>query len=332
MTMAKVTAKKGLVGLGLLVLLLVLLPPLLAVGCSGAKTTTTTTEAVTTTTATVPDTSTSVTEPETTTTTAKPGEAAVSHQETDSRFVYAGTWKSIAATPASGKSIVVGDAAGCTVTVRFNGIGMTWIAKKSPAYGKAKVTLDGGAPETVDLYSASTSWKQKVWESGDLTAGPHTVVIAWTGQKSAGATGTNINIDAIVVAGVVTGLVQQDSTKLIYVGTWKKTTASAASKGSFVYSDSADASVTLVITGTEVVWLARTGPTYGMVKVTVDDGDAKTIDLYSAAVKSQQKVWDSGALGLGTHTIEIVRTGTKNDASTGTSMNVDAFDITGALK
>ena len=209
---------------------------------------------------------------------------------------------------------------------------MTWIAKKSPAYGKAKVTVDGGAAKIVDLYSTSTSWKQKVWDSGALKAGPHTVVIAWTGQKTDGSTGTNINIDAIVVAGVVAGLVQQDNAKLVYVGTWKKTTASAASNGSFVFSDSTNASVTLVFSGTNVVWLARTGPTYGKAKVTVDGGEAKTIDLYSAGTKSQQKVWDSGALSLGTHTVKIVRLGTKNTASNGTSINVDAFNVTGALK
>ena len=327
--MAKVTAKNGLVGLGLLVLLLVLIPPLLAVGCSGSKATTTTTVVQTTTTSALPETLTTEAE---TTTTARPGEAAVSHQETDSRFVYLGTWKSIPAATASGKKIVVANAAGCSVTVRFSGVGMTWIAKKSPAYGHAKVTVDGGAEQTVDLYSASTLWIQTVWDSGALSAGSHTVVISWTGQKSDGATGTNINVDAIVVAGVLTGLVQQDSAKLIYVGTWKKTAATAASGGRFVSSDSTDASVALVFTGTNLVWLARTGPTYGQAKVTVDGVEAKIVDLYSAATKSQQQVWDSGTLDMGTHNVEIVRLGTKNAAATGTSINVDAFEVTGVLK
>jgi hypothetical protein len=333
MTMVKATGKKSFVGLGLLVLVLVLVPPLLVAGCSSGKstTTTTTTEAVTTTTSEVPDTSTSTTEAETTTT-AKPGEAAVSHQETESRFTYAGTWKSISATSASGKSFAVADAAGCSVTVRFSGIGMTWIAKTSPAYGQAKVEVDGGTAQTVDLYSVSTSWKKKVWDSGPLEAGAHTVVISWTGVKSEGATGTNINVDAIVVAGVLTGLIQQDNADLAYIGTWKKTTSSSTSKGSFVYCDNTDASVTIAFSGTELVWIARTGPSYGQAKVTVDGGAGSTVDLYSAATKSQVKVWDSGALEMGSHLVMIERLGTKNAGANGTSINVDAFDVTGVLK
>ena len=329
--MAKATAKMGVVRLGLLVLVLVFVPPLLVVGCSGAKSTTTTTEAVTTTTSEAPVTSTSTTEAETTTT-AKPGEAAVSHQENESRFTYAGTWKNISATTASGASFAVADAAGCSVTVRFSGIGMTWIAKTSPAYGQAKVTVDGGTAKTVDLYSASTVWKKKVWDSGALEAGAHTVVISWTGVKSDGATGTNINVDAIVVAGVLTGLVQQDNAGLAYIGTWKKTTAASTSQGSFVYCDDADASVTLSFSGTELVWIARTGPSYGQAKVTVDGGEGSTVDLYSVATKSQVKVWDSGMLEMGSHTIMVERLGTKNADSKGTSINVDAFDVTGSLK
>ena len=66
-----------------------------------------------------------------------------------------------------------------------------------------------------------------------------------------------------MVAGVVTGLFQEDNAKLAYIGTWNKTTASAASNGSFVSSDETDASVTVQFMGTDLAWIARTGPSYG---------------------------------------------------------------------
>ena len=65
--------------------------------------------------------------------------------------------------------------------------------------------------------------------------------------------------------------------------------------------------------------------------MTVDGDAAITVDLYSAATKSQQQVWASGALEMGTHTITIARLGTKNASSKGTAINVDAFDVTGSL-
>ena len=87
------------------------------------------------------------------------------------------------------------------MTVAFEGTYLAWICKKSPAYGKAKVTLDGRSLGTVDLYSASTGWQQKVWGTGTLEYGPHTVTIAWTGTKNAASTGTNISVDAFDVVG-----------------------------------------------------------------------------------------------------------------------------------
>ena len=77
------------------------------------------------------------------------------------------------------------------------------MAKTASVYGIAKVTVDGGTPVMVDLYSASTMYQQKVWNTGFLTDGTHTVVIEWTGTKNAKATKTNIGIDAVQVVGTV---------------------------------------------------------------------------------------------------------------------------------
>ena len=89
------------------------------------------------------------------------------------------------------------------MTIHFTGTRLAWIAKESHVYGKAKVTLDGGSPVTVDLYSASVLWLQKVWDTGILASGAHAVKIEWTGTKSAAATDTNINVDAVDVTGTL---------------------------------------------------------------------------------------------------------------------------------
>ncbi len=65
----------------------------------------------------------------------------------------------------------------CSVTVQFTGTSLTWVTKMSPRYGKARLTLDGGTPTIVDLYSATEVWQQKVWQSGTLEQGTHTVTI-----------------------------------------------------------------------------------------------------------------------------------------------------------
>ncbi len=127
--------------------------------------------------------------------------AALPHEQTDSLLTYAGAWTTTSTASASGGSFAFANATGTSVTVHFTGTALTWIAKKSPVYGKAKVTIDGGDPVIVDLYGASVLWRQKVWDTGTLDSGAHTVKIEWTGTKRAAATGTNVNIDAVAVSG-----------------------------------------------------------------------------------------------------------------------------------
>jgi hypothetical protein len=67
--------------------------------------------------------------------------------------------------------------------------------RKGPDLGKASVTLDGGAPKIIDLYAGSS--KPSWWTQQFDTSGPHTVRIAWTGQKNSSATGTDVSVDAV---------------------------------------------------------------------------------------------------------------------------------------
>jgi hypothetical protein len=125
------------------------------------------------------------------------------HQQSGTGLAYAGTWKTNSTKSASGGSFALTNSSGASVTIRFTGTQLAWIAKTSPVYGKAKVTLDGRSLGTVDLYSAITKWQQKVWGSGTLASGAHTVKIDWTGLKRAVATGTYIDIDAVDVTGTL---------------------------------------------------------------------------------------------------------------------------------
>jgi hypothetical protein len=65
------------------------------------------------------------------------------------------------------------------------------------------VTVDGGTTATVDLYDSKVRWQQRVWSTGILAMGAHTVKIEWAGTKSKAATATDINIDAIDVTGTL---------------------------------------------------------------------------------------------------------------------------------
>ena len=125
------------------------------------------------------------------------------YEEDDPLLLYAGTWTRSEDQAASGGSFVFADSDGASVTIAFEGTHLAWIAKRSPVYGMADVTLDGQRLGTIDLYSAETVFQQKVWGSGQLEPGLHTVTIAWTGEKNPVSTGTNINVDEVNVMGAL---------------------------------------------------------------------------------------------------------------------------------
>ncbi len=63
----------------------------------------------------------------------------------------------------------------------------------------------------------------------------------------------------------------------------------------------------------------------------LDNGAPVEVDLYNSVLAPQQRVWSSGNLEMGVHTLRIEYTGTKNPASSGYIVGVDAIDVVGTL-
>lgn len=123
------------------------------------------------------------------------------HPQNDERIAYSGKWKTVENESASGGSFALTKTSGASVSVSFTGVQVDWFAKAGPAYGKAQVTVDGGEPVMVDLFSEDELWRQRVWTSGRMEMGPHVVKIKWTGTKNPSATDTYINVDGFEIAG-----------------------------------------------------------------------------------------------------------------------------------
>jgi hypothetical protein len=260
------------------------------------------------------------------------------YEQADAHISYTGTWTLSSTSAASGGSFRYAKTSGSGAIVDFTGNHLAWIAKLGPTYGRAKVTLDDGAPAFVDLYSATTVWQQAVWDSGPLDWGAHQLKIEWTGVKSnPSATGTTIDLDALDLTGFIgkpvtpatPGLTryEQTNSKISYLGNWTTFSSSGASGGSYTYATSGSADIWF--TGTRLDWIATTGTTQGNAQVSVDGGDPATVDLHSASTQRQQKVWSTGDLPQGTHEVKIVCLGKASGG--GARVNVDAVDVMGAL-
>ncbi len=272
--------------------------------------------------------------------------SGVSHYEEDETDLeYAGPWARTYDGAASGSYLTSVNAMGSSVNIDFDGVYLAWNAKKGPGYGKAKVSLDGGPLQTVDLYNAWDSSKRRVYNTGLLTGGSHTLSIYWSGEKNSAAWGTKVDVDSFDVydntvdaskADPMTWRYQQSESRLSYLGDWSGANTWSASGGSFAYTSQPGAAVVAEFEGTEITALFRTTPWYGKARVTLDPGTGfevvDIVDLYSPGV-----AWKVGTLysktGLAdtTHTLVIECVGDSNPGSSGTSIALDALDILGYL-
>ena len=257
------------------------------------------------------------------------------YQQTDSHITYWGTWTTFTTSGASGGTYTYADSkAGALIW--FVGTRLDLIATKGTTQGKALVSVDGGASAPIDFHSGTTLRQQVAWSTGVLPQGTHTVTLTWTGVKSVAQGGTRVNIDALDVRGTLVNAprmvtFQQDASDLVYAGTWTVSHVTAASAGSFRFSNSRGSSVTVQFTGLYAALVTKKSPVYGLARLTLDGGAPVLLDLYSASTLYQQKVWNSGLLSYGTHVLTIQWTGTKNRAASGTNVNIDALQVIGDL-
>ncbi|TFY55706.1 hypothetical protein EVJ58_g8086, partial [Rhodofomes roseus] len=104
---------------------------------------------------------------------------------------------------------------GASMTFSFTGTGIEWFGNQDARHGIAQVYIDGRKMQEVDAWSAKPIKQQRIYWDFDLYPGRHTIKIVNIGQKSANATGTLIDIDALVV---ITGP-QPDSPDVEYLDT-----------------------------------------------------------------------------------------------------------------
>jgi hypothetical protein len=265
------------------------------------------------------------------------------YEQTDSRLVYNGTWWSFTRTGGpSGSTYKRANTNGASVTITFEGTYLAWIATKGTTLGKAYVSLDGGPAQKVDLARSSVAYQQKVWNTGTLAAGRHTVKI-W--RDPSNIAGKYISVDAVDVIGTLVKAVsasqvsaadqaptryEQTDSRLVYAGTWWTFTRTGGpSGGSYKRANINGASVTITFEGTYLAWIATKGTTLGKAYVSLDGGPAQKVDLARYAVAYQQKVWNTGTLAAGRHTVKIWR-----DPSnlTGKYISLDAVEVLGMLK
>jgi hypothetical protein len=119
-------------------------------------------------------------------------------------------------------------------------------------------------------------------------------------------------------------LTLDDTDRSITFNGWRGVVEPVANGGGYRASGiKGDKAVWTSPKATSVTWVAFTGPTGGKASVRVDGKSKGTVDLYAARPGKLSKTY--GGLRRKAHTVVLKVTGSKNRASSGTDISVDAF-------
>jgi hypothetical protein len=116
-------------------------------------------------------------------------------EDDDPAIQYAGPWQTVFVPDATAGHATYSDRKGASAHLTFTGTGFHWYVVEGPLMGKARVTVDGGSPETVDLYSASLT-AAAISRAG-LTPGNHTLRIEVLRQRRPASRGFFVDLDAV---------------------------------------------------------------------------------------------------------------------------------------
>jgi hypothetical protein len=260
-------------------------------------------------------------------------ETPARYQQTDPSVFYTGKWRVQRGRLFSGWSQAYAKTRGASVTVSFSGTQLDLVATRSRTNGMALVSVDGGAPVRVDLYSRYTLPRQTVFSTGELGDGLHWVQMTYTRVKNRASRGYTINLDAVDVTGTPMGntFYQETSDKLVYAGSWWPVTSARYSGSGSNYADSAGSSVTIPFKGVRCSLIGTKARAYGKAKVFIDGAYAGVVDFYNSRTRYNQVLWNSPFLSPGNHTVTVNWTGTKSHRARGTMINLDAVGVVGTM-
>ena len=157
----------------------------------------------------------------------------------------------------------------------------------------------------------------------------HTLTIEVTGQQDPAALRATVVVDAFDV--ITSGTRRQETDQAVsYTAGWLQGNRDHPySEGTAAVSTIPGDRATFTFTGTSVSWIGFKGSQNGIARVILDGNVvADSLDTYAPTDAPQKTVFTLGGLSNQSHTLAIEVTGSKNAASLGFSIVVDAFDVT----
>jgi hypothetical protein len=229
----------------------------------------------------------------------------------------------------SGGGYVYGKWSGTRLDAQFIGNTVKWVGPKQPSYGMADVYIDGVKVRTVDCYvpASGATREAVIFKSNALSDGVHTLSIRLSGAKNNASSGTVVVLDYLVAEGKYMGShgSRIDQDEGTFTGAWVKASNPTYYQGGYAYSRWSGATWRADFEGARVAWIGPMGGSYGRARVYIDGKYMATVSQYGTQ-GWRKRVWTSPFIHEGVHTIEIRPMGTRDAASKGVNVVVDAID------
>jgi hypothetical protein len=124
--------------------------------------------------------------------------------------------------------------------------------------------------------------------------------------------------------------VEQDAASVSRSGKWWTVKSTVHSGGSYAYANASGASATFRFTGTGAKFIGPKYPHFGRLNYYVDGRYIATRSQYAARASYKQVLASVSGLAAGEHTFTVKWTGTRDSASHGTYIGIDALDVVAA--
>ena len=118
-------------------------------------------------------------------------------QEASGKLTYTGTWSKASAASYWGGASKYSTKTNASATVKFIGRSIAWSAPTGPTSGQARVYVDGQLDKTINLWAATQSSSQVVYQRSWTASGSHKIRIEVVGT----AGHSRVDIDGFVVFG-----------------------------------------------------------------------------------------------------------------------------------
>jgi hypothetical protein len=120
--------------------------------------------------------------------------------------------------------------------------------------------------------------------------------------------------------------VEETDPAITFTGRWSSYPCPPCFGGALGYSTQVGAKATFSFKGTGIKWIVTKGNMVGKARVTLDGVVMGLVDLYNPVTKNKVFLSKTG-LAPGNHTLILEVSGQKNPASTGSAIDIDAFDV-----